>query len=253
MSVKDVVVFLDKLGMWDIIVPFILVFTIVYAVLDKTKVLGEEDGEPKRRFNAIAAFVIASFTLLAVDVMNLVTRMSQYMVMLLVMGLLLAVLFGFLGFKDLGKKKLGKKIILPVAFACLILVMLYAFGWLDILDWSAVYRYSGVLIALAVFFVVIWLILREPKKEEAQKTTPSSKPEEKKSEERTPRTVRGMAPESFLNVAQDLPESMQDDIARSLESAITETNQGRMVDIDAIFDNVSDDTKKELKKRIQFK
>lgn len=222
MAVKDIVVFLDKLGMWDIIVPFILVFTIVYAVLDKTKVLGEENGEPKRRFNAIAAFVIAAFTLLAVDVMNLVSRLSQYMVLLLVMGLLLAVLFGFLGFKDLGKKKLGKKIILPIAFACLILVMLYAFGWLDILDWSAVYRYSGVLIALAVFFIVIWIILREPKKTTtpaAPAPAPAPKKEKKSKKEfklLTRDELQGMSPEEqqeYIKKIQQLSEEELQEMA----------------------------------------
>ena len=95
MTVKDVVVFLDKIGMWDVVLPFVLVFTVVYAVLEKTKVLGTEAGEPKHRFNAIAAFVVAFFTLVAVDVMNIVSRLAQYMVILLVAGVCTAIIVSF--------------------------------------------------------------------------------------------------------------------------------------------------------------
>ncbi|MBW2986346.1 hypothetical protein KY333_03170 [Candidatus Woesearchaeota archaeon] len=171
MTVKDIVVFLDKLGMWDVILPFVLVFTIVFAVLEKTKVLGEEAGEPKHRFNAIAAFVIGAFTLLAVDVLNLVTRFSQYIVIILVMTVCLVVLVSFFGFKDMGSTKLGKRVILPVLFIILVIGMLYAFGWLNVLNWSAVSNYIGLLIGLAVFLLVIWIILREPKKTTATTQT----------------------------------------------------------------------------------
>ena len=34
--------FLDKLGVYDIILPFLLVFTLVFAILEKTKILGLE-------------------------------------------------------------------------------------------------------------------------------------------------------------------------------------------------------------------
>ena len=208
--------------MLDIIVPFILVFTITYAVLDKTKVLGQENGEPKRRFNAIAAFVIASFTIIAVDVLNLVSRLSQYMVLLLVMGLLLAVLFGFFGFKDLGQKKIGKRVVIPLIFVCFIIVLLYVFGWLDILDWSAIYRYSGVLIGLAVFFIVIWLILREPKKEAtpaASAPAPTPKKEKKSKKEfklLTRDELQGMSPEEqqeYIKKIQQLSEEELQEMA----------------------------------------
>lgn len=176
MTAKDIVVFLDKLGMWDVIVPFILVFTVVYAVLEKTKVLGEEKGEPKHRFNAVAAFVIASFTIIAADVLNVVSRFSQYVVIFLVASLCLAILLAFFGFKDIQKHKIGKWVVFPVLFIILIIGILYAFGWLSVLDWSAVGKYSGVILAFAVFLFVIWVILRGEKKPGAD----SAKPEESK-------------------------------------------------------------------------
>ena len=54
---------LEYLGVLDVIVPFILIFTIVFAVLQKTKILGthEVGGKevPRKNFNAVIALVMA--------------------------------------------------------------------------------------------------------------------------------------------------------------------------------------------------
>lgn len=49
----------EDLGMWDTFLPFILIFTIIYAVLQKTKVLGDssEDNAAKK-FNMVIAAVM---------------------------------------------------------------------------------------------------------------------------------------------------------------------------------------------------
>ncbi|MBT3721419.1 hypothetical protein HOG47_07255, partial [archaeon] len=46
---------LESLGLLDVLLPFLLIFTITFAVLQKSKILG--DGG--RRFNIIIAFVLA--------------------------------------------------------------------------------------------------------------------------------------------------------------------------------------------------
>jgi len=46
---------LDKWGLTDVMLPFLLVFTIVFAVLEKTKVLGVD----KKNFNVVVALVLA--------------------------------------------------------------------------------------------------------------------------------------------------------------------------------------------------
>ena len=40
---RGVIDFLAKIGVYDIILPFLLVFTIMFAILEKTKVLGVEN------------------------------------------------------------------------------------------------------------------------------------------------------------------------------------------------------------------
>ena len=59
----EVITFFEKLGVYDIVLPFLLVFTIVYAIFERTKVLGTETIEgvdySKKNLNAMVAFVIA--------------------------------------------------------------------------------------------------------------------------------------------------------------------------------------------------
>lgn len=52
--------FLRDFGLFDVILPFLLIFAIVFALLEKTKVLGTEgkDKVPRRSLNTLVALVI---------------------------------------------------------------------------------------------------------------------------------------------------------------------------------------------------
>lgn len=79
--------FLDKIGVFDVVLPFILIFTIVFAILEKTKVFGTEtfDGKTytKKNLNALASFAIAFFAVASSRVVQAITQMSANVVVLL--------------------------------------------------------------------------------------------------------------------------------------------------------------------------
>ena len=61
-ALSKAVDFFRDFGLFDVVLPFLLVFTLVFALLEKTRVLGEEaDKQPKKALNAMVAFVIAMF------------------------------------------------------------------------------------------------------------------------------------------------------------------------------------------------
>ena len=67
--------FLRDFGLFDVVLPFLLVFAIVFAILEKTKILGQEEGgAPKRNINSIVSFVIA---LLVVSTNKIVTALNE--------------------------------------------------------------------------------------------------------------------------------------------------------------------------------
>jgi len=85
--------FLQKFGLFDIILPFLLVFTLVFAILEKTRILGVESDEkktPKKNLNAMIAFVVG---LLVVATNKIVTAINSALPNIV---LLLVVLFAFL-------------------------------------------------------------------------------------------------------------------------------------------------------------
>ena len=54
LRVDDFILFLDRLRLTDIILPFMLVFVIIFAILQKTKIL----GDAKKNLNVVVAIVI---------------------------------------------------------------------------------------------------------------------------------------------------------------------------------------------------
>jgi hypothetical protein len=46
---------LEQLGLLDVLLPFLLIFTITFAVLQKSRILGEDS----KRFNTIVSLVLA--------------------------------------------------------------------------------------------------------------------------------------------------------------------------------------------------
>jgi len=43
---------LERIGFVDVLLPFLLIFTVIFAVLEKTKILG--DGKLEKKFNISA-------------------------------------------------------------------------------------------------------------------------------------------------------------------------------------------------------
>ena len=74
-----------------IILPFLLVFTLIFAVLDKTKILG--DG--KKQINAIIAFVIGLIFVSVAYAVNITNQIVVYLAVVAVVILVFSLLFGF--------------------------------------------------------------------------------------------------------------------------------------------------------------
>lgn len=81
----------------DYILPFLLVFVIVFGILEKTKLLG--DG--KKQLNAIVAFVIGLIFAIALSPKEIVGNMILFLTVALVIMFVFLLLYGFVsGNKD---------------------------------------------------------------------------------------------------------------------------------------------------------
>ncbi len=168
---REVLDFFEKLGLFDVVLPFLLVFTIVFAILEKTKVLGTEDIEgkkyTKKNLNAIAAFVIAFLVVASSELVEIITTVSSQAVVVLFLSVLFLLLIGSF-YKEgepvylEGGWKIVFMIIVFVAIIGIFLAALPAGNGQSWLDRMASFADSGsdelvgsiVLLALIVFFVI---------------------------------------------------------------------------------------------------
>ena len=90
----------DKVGLNDIILPFLLVFSIVFAILEKTKVFGVETIDnhkyTRKNLNAMTAFVVAFFVVMSNKIVQVITQTTSNFVLLLLLGVLFLILLGAL-------------------------------------------------------------------------------------------------------------------------------------------------------------
>ncbi len=90
--------FLDKIGVFDVVLPFLLVFTIVFALLEKTKIFGTEKvgGEEytKKQLNSLAAFVIAFFVIASSRLVEVITKISSNVIVLVLASVFFLLLAG---------------------------------------------------------------------------------------------------------------------------------------------------------------
>ncbi|MDO8660900.1 MAG: hypothetical protein Q7K43_03355 [Candidatus Woesearchaeota archaeon] len=90
----DAILFLNHLGIYDVILPFLLVFTIVFAILERTKIFGLENNKTKKNLNSMVAFVMAFFVIASAQLVEAITTISSHVVLLLMLSVLFMMLVG---------------------------------------------------------------------------------------------------------------------------------------------------------------
>lgn len=184
---RGVLEFFGKIGIYDVILPFLLVFTIVFAILEKTRVFGTEKvkGEEytRKNLNAMTAFVIAFFVIASSRLVEVLTEVSANAVVLLMASVLFLMLVG--SFSKETKEGvflegIQKWIFIIVMFIGLAGIFLNALTvadgrtWLQVaLDWLGTFWSSDAVASVILIIVIIGLMYFI--------TRPQSGPGEKKS------------------------------------------------------------------------
>lgn len=147
----DVLGFLETIGMFDVILPFLLIYVIVFALMERTGILGydqiDKDGTkiPKKNLNAIFAFASAFFAILSEQVVSAMnSAIGPIMLLLLIIVLFMLLISSFRsedGIEEL--KPLQRTVITIVIGITIILIGLNSIkssggdSWLEI-GWSYV-------------------------------------------------------------------------------------------------------------------
>lgn len=175
---RGTIQFFADLGIYDVVLPFLLVFAIVFAILEKTKVFGLEDIEGKKytrkNINSIVAFVVAFLVVASTKLVAAINQAMANTVLVLLLIIAFLILVGTFA-------KEGEPIFLQggwktsfmiISFVCIVLIFLNALDWLNPLwaflveSWDT--RWVGSLILLIIVILFMYYITKteKPKKEE---------------------------------------------------------------------------------------
>lgn len=169
--------FLEKIGVYDVILPFLLVFTLVFAILEKTKILGTEKLEgkefTKKNLNAIAAFAISFLVIASTKLVAVINQTMSQVVLLLILAICFLLLVGvFFGSKEFTLENYPgwTKFFMVLMFIGIVLIFLNALDWLKYILYlieSAGTGWGATILLLIIVIILILLITREttPKKE----------------------------------------------------------------------------------------
>ena len=147
------------------ILPFLLIFFIVFGILEKTKLFGED----KHRLNAMLAFVIGLIFVAAVSPTLIVNNLILVLTVAIVVVFLILILWGFAvgeppQIKNEGLKRFVGIVFVIGALAALLWAAGVQGGFFDFLfrqSWSADFWTNFAFIA--VIIVALALVLRKDK------------------------------------------------------------------------------------------
>ena len=175
--------FLDRLGVYEILLPFLLIFTIVYAILEKSKIFGTEKiGETevtKKNLNSMFAFVTSFLVVASSRLVAAVNEAVANMTILLLLGVSFLLLVGVFhtGKDEVQLSKGYKNIFMVLMFIGILAIFLHAlktndgrpwlyFGWeylVNNIDTGAM----GALILTILVVIMMGYITGKPKEEKS--------------------------------------------------------------------------------------
>jgi hypothetical protein len=185
----DVLLFFQRIGIYDVVLPFLLTFTIAFAIFEKSKILGTEKVEDKeytkKNLNAMASFVIAFLVVASSQLVEAVTRISSNIIILVLLGVFYLLLVGtfWTPSKESGEKwtaLTGKwnTLFMIIMFIGIVIIFLDAIrdetgrSWLDRLweylsqFWTSTAVASIILIIFLIVFV--WFMARGEKEKKSE-------------------------------------------------------------------------------------
>lgn len=177
---EDGLIQLEQAGILDVILPFILVFTIVFAVLQKTKILGDENGKPRKNFNAVIALVMGMAVVIphvigsypdGADVVVIINNALPNVSVILVAVIMLLLIMGVFGgdVNIAGSSLSGWAVLFSIIAT--IVIFANAAEWFMLPDWLSFLEdpeTQALVVVILVFALIIWFITKEDKPKDSK-------------------------------------------------------------------------------------
>ena len=112
---REYIGLLQQIGAYDVILPFLLVFAIVFAALEKTKVFGNDKSNVNMIVSLITGLLLVAQPTIVATINNFLPQVSLYLVVA-VAGIWLIATIAGKEFKGLGGAWLGVACLIAVFF-----------------------------------------------------------------------------------------------------------------------------------------
>lgn len=154
----------EEAGIFDVILPFLLVFSLVYAVLEKIRILGT--GKKARVSNAVVALVSALLVVRNGYIVGLMTRFLPNVAMFLIVILMLLLILGTFG---IGPTKWQQGTLFYAAFVVSVVFVIWALAsdylgdWLELPKWlwNLDETTKATVLFVGMFVIIIFLVMKE--------------------------------------------------------------------------------------------
>lgn len=133
----------------DMILPFLLVFAVVFAVLEKSEIL----GKGKRQVDAIVAFALGLLVVSVGNAVDIINKIVPFFAVYLIVILFLIIIVGFF-WTPTEWHKSAKLIVGIIAALGLVIALAFATGFSDTIAGWAKGQASDV-VANVVFIIII--------------------------------------------------------------------------------------------------
>ncbi len=155
--------FLKDFGFFSVVLPFLLIFAIMFGILEKTKIFGVEkikgDEVPKRNLNSIVAFVVALLFVAAGNLVKVIqVALPQVILVLVIIIFFLMVMGSLMKTEEMNIwEKAGKwnKFFMVAIMIAVLAIFLNAFGVLGPILGYTFSNATGTFITSLIFFAVV--------------------------------------------------------------------------------------------------
>ncbi len=148
--------FLTNAFLMKVILPFALIFVVIYAILQKSKILGDD----KKGFDIIVALVISLITISLAYPSDFMSKIIPFFAISAVVVLVILLLFAFSEGSSPYNLPDGAKITIMIAFGIgLVIAIIWASGAWDLLNKGVFTKEGSSIIANIIFLLVIGAVI----------------------------------------------------------------------------------------------
>lgn len=160
LDLRNLVESSEEMGFFDVLLPFLLVFAVIFAVLQKIKLFGS-DAKAKK-IDGVVSLVMAAFLVSQTRLVEILQGFLPRVSMAIVVVLMLLLVVGiFTKSTDWVSPALGVGVI--IALIAVLWAIGAAAGWNVPFVEEITEQDIAVLLMVGVFILVIWLVVKEPR------------------------------------------------------------------------------------------